>query len=207
MTRLNHYLTEDQIGTDQHLVQTIKDECGPFIQMCKESNTFYYRGMKIGSYIFRKMRQDRNPMNTSPWLHKYMNELFKKKFGWPVRDGVFAAKSLDFAEGYGTAHAIFGKGDFEYCWSPRIKDLFHAFNDTITQINFGFGREGLWFEYKEKLSMSMKEMEYLQKLADSYIDTHIQNAHKLTEISFYFPNGYYTIHDKNDIDMLVKEFI
>jgi len=204
--RLNQYLTEE-LNSLEDILFLLRRKCGPFISMCKETGNLFYRGMRPKPSMLRLMRDDREPMNTYPWLHKYMNEMFTKKFGWPVRSGIFAAKSFSYVEGYGITHVVFGIGDFDYCWSPKIKDLFYTFNDPAYQINFGFINKYIHFDRKEPLSLGEVETAYLQALIDSYTDKNIDQARPNTEISFNFPQGYYALTAKLNDEWLRKELL
>ena len=68
----------------------------------------------------------RKPMSTGDSQHDYLNLYFKQKFGQPFRDAMFVVGEANFAADYGSLYLIFPRGDFNFAWSPEIKDLFNV---------------------------------------------------------------------------------
>ena len=118
--RLREYLTEES-GLD--LVSILKKDCNKFLREAGKPDALY-RGIKqsIPHQVKKKSRlEDRSPRNTNIKVHKALNKEFSKKFGWPVRNGIFVTSSTYDARyyGYDNAYMFFPIGDYEYCWSPN----------------------------------------------------------------------------------------
>jgi hypothetical protein len=88
-----------------------------------------FRGMsptttaKTGWDIIQHTKH-RKPKDTPLLVHNAMNEVFKKKFGWNARNGVFVTGSDMFAGTFSTVHAVFPIGEFKFLWSPQIEDVY-----------------------------------------------------------------------------------
>lgn len=131
---------EDQVATVSDL---IKRDCKPWL---KASGGFAaFRGMNVGDSLCQKVkdhkglyvakvRTDRIPKDSPPWLHNTMNSYFTEKTGTPLRSAsIFAAGSNDTASEYAPhgpgenrVCSIFPIGEFEYAWSKEIDDPTHA---------------------------------------------------------------------------------
>ena len=137
MKFLNHLNeVEERTYTIEKVVKALKRKCGKFLKETAPSikkGDFIYRGsdnqISHGTFIDRRLSRltDRMPMSTSIEVHNMLNDMFKKKFGWQVRNGVFAS-DVGQSAGYGVAYSFFPIGDYKYCWSPAVGDLFSTIN-------------------------------------------------------------------------------
>jgi len=66
----------------------------------------------------------RLPKDTPKILHRISNIVFKKKFGWPVRDGVFTTSGRYTASDYGRVGVFYPIGDYKYAWSSEVEDFY-----------------------------------------------------------------------------------
>ena len=111
------------------LWQTLLKDCKPYLQEFQKtkSDIFLMRAVtgNRGNTIQKKYpKVDRIPVDTPIEVHDLLNMLFKKEFGWPVRNGVFAANEyFDGFEEYGKPFLFFPIGKYKFVWSPEIKDL------------------------------------------------------------------------------------
>jgi hypothetical protein len=113
------------------MITTLKRDCGKFIKEARyniRDGQFLYRGSETtvanGLMARRTSRlENRRPLGTSQKVHDMLNEAFVKKFGWPVRNGVFTAER-DRASGYGIEYIFFPIGNYKYCYSDKVGDLF-----------------------------------------------------------------------------------
>jgi hypothetical protein len=177
--RLQTYLNET---IDPYIVNSIwkklTKDCMPFLKELKKSNSprdkFFYRGFHGGNLYSeidkKKVRTNRNPMDTPQAIHDILNKSFKKKFGWNVRgEGSFATSDKERAGGYGTPFLFFPVGKYKYVWSEEVSDLYQylgghhlkytvdalngAVYDIIQDYNFRYGenKEGEWYYDGEKV--------------------------------------------------------
>jgi hypothetical protein len=133
--RLKQYINDEKEG-DNIIDNILKvyDDCKPFLKefipAYKKTDEFLYRGTyKINKsptgFMEVKPRKNRKPMNMSLTSHKFLDEYFKKEFGWKARsEGVFCVGGKLIAEGYGTVNIIFPVGKYRYIWSPDVYDLY-----------------------------------------------------------------------------------
>jgi hypothetical protein len=93
-------------------------------------------------------------------LHDYLDEQFKKKFGWKARsEGVFCVRSKQIAYNYGNPYSVFPIGNYKYIYSNKIHDLYVHF-DELKEIpavfsilrddapdNFKYWSDSTWEDY------------------------------------------------------------
>jgi len=186
MSRLREYLTEDG---NMDVIETIKRDCKPFLY---ESDGLLYRGVEQNiKHILKKTARltDRKPMNMDKELHELFNALFIERFGWPVRNGVFAVGDSIHAyrwPGCDSPYIFFPIGRYKYVWSRSVKDLYIEYDDS---------------DWDDKRSLEQK-----QSVVDQYIDTNLDEARHMGrhEISFKC-NEYYLINMiyENDLKRLL----
>jgi len=120
----------------------IKKNCQPYLQQIGNNVNMFrmYRGL-MGvdkSFITGRVRlEGRAPANTGKQLHNYMNKYFMKTFGEEFRSAMFVSPDPDFADSYGELFLVFPKGEFSYCWSPKVKDIFDFQDDLEDGIDEG----------------------------------------------------------------------
>lgn len=132
----------------EKISEILKNECKPFIQLSKscEYPLGLWRGVtqkflkekaiEVCKLSYRVEHGERIPVDTPLNLHNRLNVEFIKKFGWPVRNGVFCLPDKGTADNYASiaasklnnydfpcAYFFVPVGDFKYCWSPKYKDL------------------------------------------------------------------------------------
>lgn len=118
--------------TQSNVKDVIFKYCQPFLKQVGDSKL--YRGMKPNN-VLHDHRLDvdftygyvdnRMPKHTSKELHKSFNKAFIKEFNTPFRDGVMCTGDYMTAEGYGgNVYEIYPVGEFKFCWSPDIEDLY-----------------------------------------------------------------------------------
>ena len=124
--RLTSYLSENYVVLPKG--EDVRKLISPKFRQ-ETKGEFLYRGsdrLYGDGYIVKTSRLgDRVPFNTRPVSHAYLNKLFEKKFGWPVRNGVFVSGSETWADDYGMqVNFFYPIGDYKYCWNKQIKDLY-----------------------------------------------------------------------------------
>jgi len=115
--------------SSQYTINDIIAQCQQYIEQ-KPKHEELWRGFRSAPEvdIFKKtMRDDRKPSKTPPFVHLLANEFLSTRCGYKFRNGVFASGDYTEAIAYThhkrPAYAIYPIGDFEFCWSPYIKDL------------------------------------------------------------------------------------
>ena len=142
---------------------------------------------------------NRNPVDMPESIHIKLNDEFTKKFGWPVRNGIFCLKdelsasrySLIYSEKYNKrfkTYLFIPVGDFKYCWSPKYKDLYAEI--------LGYKANTAEWGYKEKIeNISDKE---IKEIVSTYKDIDLEKSG---------PNDYGYIYDQCEISINCKEYL
>lgn len=145
MKYLKTYENYKPIIFEESTLDDVFKECSQFINELKTSpkGTFLIRSLEMSQDIvsFDHNLKNRQPADTPKNIHDILNKLFKEKFGWKVRNGVFtlAAKypEQSIKSGYATGTKILKTGysfttylffpvdNYEMIWSPKIKDLYY----------------------------------------------------------------------------------
>ena len=131
-------------ATDHNeLKELLEHFCAPFIRESK-SRGLLKRGMKFSReneksvadpfddndriyYWERAVRQDRKPKDLTAGLHLKIDQWFNEKFGFKARSQtVFCVGERGNVAEYGDLYYIFPMGEFQYVWSPNVRDLFNA---------------------------------------------------------------------------------
>jgi len=125
--RLDKYLIEARKRADiSEYVKILNSNCSEIIQVYKEANKFFYRGtFERGIFVEKAGRgtKVRIPRNTPPEFHRYLNKIFKEKFGWKVRDGISTTSQKGLAFSYGNGYIFFPTNRYKFAWSPKYSDL------------------------------------------------------------------------------------
>lgn len=121
-----------------HFIEKVAQDCKSFLYH-KEPSQVLYRGMKpSGDFVYDKVvRKDRVPTSTNIGISERIDEYFKKKFGYPFRSqSIFLTSNYPMASVYGEIYSIYPVGDFQFLWSPEVKDLYVKLNALmITEYN------------------------------------------------------------------------
>jgi hypothetical protein len=134
--RLTKYLTE---GTKyfkvpyeielEDAVKMIEKDCSQVLRVYKAHQKVFFRGVDSGTlkgtFLKKTPHKNRRPLSTNLAVHMYMNEYLKKKFGWPVRNGVSVSSDANQAEAYGHIHMFIPANGFKYAWNPYVHDLYN----------------------------------------------------------------------------------
>lgn len=141
--KLREILTEKITDDPIKLADILHRDCEMFLNETKPQRSegsksgylpVFYRGHKIKNDSILKRRprkENRRPKDTPQELHDMLNEMFVKKFGWPVRNGVFATTNYEQDKEYGDVSVFMPIGEYKYAWSPKVTDLYMDLNDTF----------------------------------------------------------------------------
>lgn len=125
-------------------------DCKPFLKEIKDANKLIYRGVKADFFDYKKykshIKTGRYPMDTPGELHDLLNDLFRKKFKWAVRDGVSVTGNEGTSWNYGTGYIFLPVGNYKFVWSSRISDLFSELEDEnmLDDDYNDYGMESNW---------------------------------------------------------------
>jgi hypothetical protein len=114
---------EDRI--DQ--IDMVGQACKPFLSEIKGTKEMIWSGRKMTNEFVQKMHFQRNrrPANTPKLVHELFDHEFDMQHGTKFRSqAFFVTGDLEVAENYGTPGLLFPIGDFKYCWSPKVGDLY-----------------------------------------------------------------------------------
>jgi len=160
------------------IIKVIERDCKPFLNEVEKIGDLLYRGINASSEnaIIKKTSRgnDRKPRDMPPQMHKIFNALFKKKFGWSPRQGVFATYSENIADKYGSSYIFFHIGKYSYLYSNDIIDLYEYIDDEtwITplfdkgnqwkssyhtnryELNYGHSKKGEWLYNGKKTGVN-----------------------------------------------------
>ena len=193
MTRLKQYINKKSIIYDDKytdsIFKLIRKDCKPYLKMIKPYKEVFYRGTDQGNVPFlkRNTRTDRYPLTMNVNIHKILDKVFSKHFGWKVRsEGVFTSGDEEGAEGYGDVYLFFPIGKFDYVFSPGLDDLFMEIRHIVGEDN-----------YRSKTKFDVIE----QKLDDYIEEYYVQNK----DLKYAFDCGevvfncksYYLVRLKN----------
>jgi len=207
--RLNGYLINEDITDINEIVDFLKEKCSIFI---KESNgLMVYRGddhlSSDNKFIIKHSRlQDRRPSSTPKYWHDILNGLFKKKFGWNVRNGIFTSSNCSVVSVYGRPRFFYPIGAYRYCWSPAVEDLYSEdfimskpkLKDMYNIFKDRGGREYYCFGRYEKLNLDSPE-KFLESITE-YVEEEIISTYK----GISLPKG---IASGNEIVFECKEYV
>jgi len=145
MSRFDQFLV-NKSEIWNNVKKNIFKDCSKILHELRGSDELLYRATnsKIFVYDIKTSRlSDRKPLDTPVDIHNELNYWFKKKFGWNVRNGVFATFDIDNIHVYGTAYIFLPIGDYEYAWSKKISDLYShgiiTYNVAKKWYDEGFG--------------------------------------------------------------------
>ena len=114
------------------ITSQVKRNCQPFLSQVM---TPMWRGLawqQNKDVIFGTVETQgyRSPRDTPPIINTYMMSWLKEKSGIPFRQQhtLFGTGSETAARAFGIPFMAFPIGDFEYCWSPNVRDLTDQFH-------------------------------------------------------------------------------
>ena len=118
-------------------VKIFHDECKPFQKEIGFDGIFDFKPLKRGmknksNILIGNVRPDRRPMSTPLPIHEFMDNWFYEKFGIRFRsNAMFVTKSQGSARLYGNVYIVFPIGEFKYCYSSTIDDLYATIANKI----------------------------------------------------------------------------
>jgi len=158
----------------------------------------------VGIKKYAARKTERSPKDIPIWVHNYLNDLYVKRFGWPVRSGVFCYNSNKIYT-YGKPKWLFPIGEYKYLWSPHIKDLFHVFVDWKMEYIKFYRKQGV---DPNKISIKNDDIREWASLIVTelpYHNNHFGKAGDENEISIWCDEYYLVdVLDRRDWQILTK---
>jgi hypothetical protein len=147
-------------------------------------------------FTTKTVRLNRKATNTPQWFSDIVDEYFVEKFGTPFRSvSMFCTTQAFTAMTYGPLYAIFPIGDFKYCYSPIIEDMY----DLSSLAKYGFVETDM-----RDNSFKSKEKEDIYPLLDKlgYTDRNFMNWQNVNHEIMIACESYHTIKITNLFDVL-----
>lgn len=173
--------TPEELGI---VISAIRRDCAYWLSISNRIAVFrgFQSKAKLSNTLNKlTVRDDRKPRDSSPRLHKIMDDFLNDEFGFPFRSkGLFVTPSENIASNYamynkantvsertGNVCLIFPIGNFDYCFSRKLMDVsWHIVDDLDIEEDDP--------EYEEKIYEFLKsdEVEYVKnEQLDYAVDT------------------------------------
>jgi hypothetical protein len=196
--KIRKFLNEN--SNKDETIELITKDCQPFLKECKNLGRFLYRGSQtIGNELSQSKfikktpflysvltRKNRTSSDTPIELHKYLNEQFKKKFGWFVRsEGVFTTFDEETASKYGSSYIFFPIDNYKYIYSNEVTDIYEHFGFFSPFEPSALAKNALAKIKKNWMHKDSYETRYLnktgfkpkdEKTLDDFIQSEIERA-------------------------------
>ena len=155
----NPNITDEYLAKVANLLQT---DCAPYLKYGLA--TPFYRGTRtyLTDVTEFKTFKNRAPKDMPLEIHQFLDNWFKTKLGYNWRSAaVFAVGSEVESKQYGFPYIFVPIGEFDFCWSDSIGDLYTAVDAKL--FNNGFAST---FSYNEDDMVKMAP--HLVKLLQTY---------------------------------------
>jgi hypothetical protein len=173
-TKPEPQLSSDKRDDVEKWMAIIEPQCGQIIKEYRKADGFFYRGSTGPSFVEKAGRDKkvRPPKDTPVEVHRHLNKLFLKKFGWKVRDGVSVTADRNTAETYGgTTFLFFPVDGYAYAWSRKVADLYNWLPLELKRVSLSRQKTKVL-----KQAEILKFEETLSELVSLYSRSGIQHA-------------------------------
>lgn len=171
-------------------LEVIEQQCKPFISAIGGIKNIVeyplFRGIKSPEKLIKlhdglyvgTMRTDRKPRTSGIDYHNFINNYFKEKFEIPYRNGVFVSGDSSQTTFYGKVFQVVPVGDFKFCWSPAVMDLYHILSPYEDKYNHWEDTEdGYQYKIPDKVKTSLTGVLNSYKEAD--LKSAIKSGHEI----------------------------
>jgi hypothetical protein len=203
--RFIQFLAENERddAASEKAILKMESECAPFLEELGSRKRVLWRGFNrrfsLPANHIVQVRADRKPVDTQLELHHAMDDWFLDNFGHRYRsNAVFASGSEKHSAVYGDLYAIYPIGDYEYVWSPKVKDTLlldeHA-RQLLTRIE---NQSGLKFDKDEWLEQKAAIIiDIMDK--SRYTDAHLYSALSSGHEIMVHCDAYYAFHTTDGV--------
>jgi hypothetical protein len=174
--RLQHHINENEgIPFD-----ILEKKCKPYLNDISKNLEMMYSGRRISKdWFIKKVRGDREPRDMDWEIHRLLDDMFYKKFGWKARSNVvFVTGDVYETKHYGNPYMIFPVGKYKFIYSDDIPDLYRRINS-----------KGSWSESE------------LSKLVDTYQTGDINKAIDSESEIMLNCKEYIAIHNAHQLEV------
>jgi len=143
-------INEITTNTTQKDLDWIERHCGPYLQEIGgiDNALIHYPMYRGSDDVFHPhssilrvtVRQNRRPRSTGVDDHEQADGWFIETFGIPYRSAsLFCTGNVDTAAAYaryysvGNTAIVLPIGEYHYCWSPHVQDLFMGFRGQFDE--------------------------------------------------------------------------
>lgn len=178
------------------VLPVLEKECGKILKIYKKNKSFLYRGLSGEKKLFiekTSRKGVRKPKHTSVEMHRFLNSLFKEKFGWKVRDGISTSTDASQAMWYGNAYIFFPTNRFKFAYSLKIDDLFKE----LPIIPFAV-------DTKEWLN---KKKRTFNRIVNMYTDKDLHQAINNNSGEVLFKTGKYYLLRRDEFRHIFSDYI
>lgn len=112
--------------TFEAAAEAMRRDCQPYLCMESLAGGSLYRGAGVEApeAFEGRVIRDRRPKNMPGHLHAAADQWFSTQFGVRYRGaGLFCTGDKTQAIRHGKPYKIAPIGGFQFCWSPKVKDL------------------------------------------------------------------------------------
>ena len=122
----NEFLTEDKLASPARMLTLLQQNCKSFLSQAGWDNPLY-RGVSslLPPVSIQTNRPGRAPTSTNKAISKLADDWFLEKTGVRYRsNAVFTSGNHSHSGSYGHVYIVYLIGDFKFCWSPIVEDMF-----------------------------------------------------------------------------------
>lgn len=129
---------------DSFDLEQFKTDCQFMLNIMSKSDQpnkeilYHGSGTRVFDYRIMQWKEREGPRDTPQRIHNAVNDYFKERLGHPIRNWLFTTGNKKYAAQYGrgVALAIFPIGEFQWVYSPAVKDLtviLQGFKDSTAE--------------------------------------------------------------------------
>lgn len=159
--KVNDIITEAaKLAGPARIFTLLQQNCKPFLSQAGWQHPLW-RGVSdpLPSVSIQTNRPGRTPVTTNKAISKVADDWFLANMGIRYRsNSVFTSGSHSHSGSYGNLYAVFPIGDFKFCWSPIVEDMFMMVSDIQPHINRN--ASDLSPAIKEMIEKRLSEAEY-----------------------------------------------
>jgi len=182
----------DIIGKERirNWAKVIKRDCQPYLKSHNIHNHMLRGlGREMVPFVEKEVRlENRNPLDTSKYLHKSLNDLFTEKYGAPYRNALFVSGAYNLVKDYGRTYKIFPIGEFNYLWGGS-DDLYNEYQ------NFDIDKDK-WNEYilanplDKNDTTDLMHRRRIKFKADAFLEYVDELNYRTTDLAGAIESGY-----------------
>ena len=197
--RFDNYIKEEQEWLND-AVDKIQKDCGPWLKQSKLLPGYRASRNNMPNYISKvSVRSDRRPLTTPHDIHKIVDDIFNKQYGWRARSNVVCMQGNNSVHMFYGRHvyAVYPIGKFKYLWSTKIQDLTPELDELMNQLD----ADGVDQTHSDFYTILKNDIENIIVLDGKYKSTDLHGAlvHYPTHEIMVNCKEYYMVPHAEDI--------